>query len=236
MVTIEQIPCAGENCFEIIAIPNLEMFSRKIEMRVLCESCEQKAIKQQEQDAAQLRRNRLKTAFEAICPPLYRESDLKRIYGPFSAIAQCWQYGPTGVLLEGPAGSGKTRAAWYIIRRMMEKGCPCYGLTSTQFAKYAADQWHTNAEDKHLALEAMDRCRSTSILLIDDLGKQKMTERAETELYDVLEHRTNNLKPTLVTTNATGQQLARMLSEDRCQPIIRRIKDFSTIVKYETKH
>jgi DNA replication protein DnaC len=70
-------------------------------------------------------------------------------------------------------------------------------------------------------------------LLIDDLGKQKMTERAETELYDVLEHRTNNLKPTLVTTNATGQQLARMLSEDRRQPIIRRIKDFSTIVKYE---
>jgi len=60
-----------------------------------------------------------------------------------------------------------------------------------------------------------------------------MTERGETELYDVLEHRTNNLKPTIVTTNATYDQLRKMLSEDRCQPIIRRIKDFSTILKYE---
>ena len=70
-------------------------------------------------------------------------------------------------------------------------------------------------------------------MLIDDLGKQKMTERAEVELYDVLEHRTNNLKPTIITTNATYLQLTKMLSEDRGQPIIRRIRDFSTIVKFE---
>ena len=233
MSTTTIVPCCGENCFEVVEIPVISVFSRSMQWNVLCDECEQKAIKQQEEDAAQSRRNRLKTAFEAICPPLYRESDLKRIYGPFSAIAQNWQYGSTGILLEGPAGSGKTRAAWHIIRRMVAKGYSCYGLTSTQFAKFAADQWHSNSEDKTLALEAMERCRSTAILLIDDLGKQKMTERGETELYDVLEHRTNNLKPTLVTTNATGQQLAKMLSEDRCQPIVRRIKDFSTIVKYE---
>jgi hypothetical protein len=58
-----------------------------------------------------------------------------------------------------------------------------------------------------------------------------MTERGETELYDVLEHRTTNLKPTIITTNATSIQLGAMLSEDRRQPILRRIKDFSTIIK-----
>jgi len=45
--------------------------------------------------------------------------------------------------------------------------------------------------------------------------------------------RTNNLKPTIVTTNATGAQLTKMLSEDRAHPILRRIRDFSTIVKFE---
>jgi DNA replication protein DnaC len=59
-----------------------------------------------------------------------------------------------------------------------------------------------------------------------------MTERGETELYDVLEHRTTNLKPTIITTNASGEQLKKMLSDDRRQPILRRIADFSQIIKF----
>lgn len=232
-MTTTIVPCCGENCFEVVEIPVISVFNRTMKWNVLCNECEQKAIQRQEQDAAESRRNRLKTLFEAICPPLYRETDLKRIYEPFAEIARSWQFCPTGVLLEGQAGTGKTRAAWHLVKRMVAKGHSCYGLTATQFAKYAADQWHSNAEDKSMALEAMDRCRSTSILLLDDLGKQKMTERGETELYDVLEHRTNNLQPTIVTTNATYDQLRKMLSEDRCQPIIRRISDFSTIIKFE---
>lgn len=234
VTTYEQIPCCGDNCFEIIAVPNIEIFSKKIRLNVLCDSCEQKAIERQKQDADCERRNRLKTAFDTICPPLYRESDLKRIYGPFREIAENWKFGPTGILLEGNAGTGKTRSAWHIIKRMMtEHGKNCYGLTATLFAKYAADQWHTNLEDKNAAIEAMSRCRSSAILLLDDLGKQKMTDRGETELYDVLEHRTTNLKPTIITTNATGDQLKKMISEDRRQPILRRISDFSEIIKFK---
>jgi DNA replication protein DnaC len=226
-------PCAGEGCFECVEVPIIEALGRTLEFKLLCESCEQKYKEEAEQKASLERRIRLKTAFDAICPPLYRDTDLKRIYGAFSAIAESWQYSPTGLLLEGYAGTGKTRAAWHILKRMTEEGRSCYGLTATQFAKAAADQWHSNNEEKGEAIEAMDRCRRTSILLIDDLGKQKMTERSEVELYDVLEHRTNNLKPTIVTTNATGAQLTKMLSEDRAHPILRRIRDFSILVKYE---
>jgi DNA replication protein DnaC len=226
-------PCAGEGCFECVEVPIIEALGRTLEFKLLCESCEQKYKEEEDRRASLERRIRLKTAFDAICPPLYRETDLKRIYGAFSAIAESWKYSPTGLLLEGYAGTGKTRAAWHILKRMTEEGRSCYGLTATQFAKAAADQWHSNNEEKGEAIEAMDRCRRTSLLLIDDLGKQKMTERSEVELYDVLEHRTNNLKPTIVTTNATGAQLTKMLSEDRAHPILRRIRDFSTIVKFE---
>jgi len=178
-------PCAGEGCFECVDVPIIEALGRTLEFKLLCESCEQKYKEEAEQKASLERRIRLKTAFDAICPPLYRETDLKRIYGAFSAIAESWQYSPTGLLLEGYAGTGKTRAAWHILKRMTEEGRSCYGLTATQFAKAAADQWHSNNEEKGEAIEAMDRCRRTSLLLIDDLGKQKMTERSEVELYDV---------------------------------------------------
>lgn len=225
-------PCAGENCFEIIEVPIIELFSRKMDFRVLCDSCEEKYRQEIERKDRQERIERFKNAFDAICPPLYRNTDLGRIYGPFAETAMNYQFNPTGVLFEGPPGTGKTRAAWHILKRMVEAGKSCYGLTSTQFAKFAADQWHSNAEDKGIACEAMERCRRTSVLLIDDLGKQKMTDRSELELYDVLEWRTTNLKPTIITTNATGEQLKKMLSEDRRNAILRRIRDFSQFIKF----
>jgi DNA replication protein DnaC len=60
-----------------------------------------------------------------------------------------------------------------------------------------------------------------------------MTERAELELFDLLENRTQNLMPTIITTNTTNAQLLAMLSEDRGSAILRRIKDFNTIVKID---
>jgi DNA replication protein DnaC len=135
------------------------------------------------------------------------------------------------VTLIGAAGEGKTRAAWMLLKRIHMTGKKVYGLTGTQLAKFAADQWHSRAEDKRNAEEAIDRCRSVSLLLIDDLGKQKFTERAELELYDILEYRTSHLRPTIVTANSDGKELLQMLSEDRGEPILRRIQEFSTTIK-----
>ncbi len=225
-------PCAGAGCFELVDAPTIELFDRRLNFKVMCPVCEQKWDQAQNDKAKQESVERFKIVFDGICPPLYRDTDLARIYAPFAEIAKTYHYSPTGVFLEGPPGTGKTRAAWHILRRMIEAGKSCYGLTSTQFAKAASDQWHSDPEDKGDALQTMSRCRRAAVLLIDDLGKQKMTERGETELYDVLEHRTTNLQPTIVTTNANGAQLAKMLSEDRRQPIMRRIRDFSQFIKF----
>jgi DNA replication protein DnaC len=132
--------------------------------------------------------------------------------------------------LKGKPGTGKTRASWWLIKREHFKGVLAYGLTCTEFARFAGEQWHSESKQRALAEEALDKCRRVKLLLLDDLGKQKMTERAELELFDLLENRTQNLLPTIITTNATSPQLLAMLSEDRGNAILRRIKDFNTIV------
>ena len=229
MTTLEIHSCAI--CFESMTIPELVVGGRKLTLSVICDDCHTKQEMKANADAAANRQNRLSGAFESICPPLYRESDLKRICGAFSDAVQSWKYSPTGLFMQGTAGTGKTRAAWWLLRREHFAGTSVYGLTCTEFSRFAGEQWHSESKQRALAEEALNKCRRVKLLLLDDLGKQKMTERAELELFDLLENRTQNLLPTIVTSNANGQQLLAMLSEDRGSAILRRIKDFNTIVK-----
>jgi DNA replication protein DnaC len=228
MTTLEIHSCAI--CFEAMTIPELIVGGKKLHVSVICDDCAEKQNAQAILDDAANRQKRFSCAFESICPPLYRESDLKRIHGDFSGSVQSWEYSPTGLYLKGKPGTGKTRAAWWLLRREHFAGTSVYGLTCTEFARFAGEQWHSESKQRALAEEALDKCRRVKLLLLDDLGKQKMTERAELELFDLLENRTQNLLPSIITTNATSTQILAMLSEDRGSAILRRIKDFNTIV------
>ena len=66
--------------------------------------------------------------------------------------------------------------------------------------------------------------------MLDDLGKAKLTERAEAELFGLVEHRIANLKPLIVTTNFVGDKLSDKLSEDRATPLVRRLREFNECV------
>jgi DNA replication protein DnaC len=69
------------------------------------------------------------------------------------------------------------------------------------------------------------------VLLLDDLGKAKMTERSELELFDLLEHRSSHALPIFWTANAEKGALKQMLSPDRGEPILRRLSEFTKIIK-----
>jgi DNA replication protein DnaC len=89
------------------------------------------------------------------------------------------------------------------------------------------------SDDKSRRSEAQDQIKriyKADLWFLDDLGKQRMTDRGEMELYAVLEHRTSSLLPTLWTANAKSAVLLQMFSEDRGEPIMRRLIDFSQIV------
>ena len=67
--------------------------------------------------------------------------------------------------------------------------------------------------------------------MIDDLGKGKMTDRAEAELYDLLEFRSSHKLPIIWTSNSDARGLLSMFSADRGDAIIRRLAEFSNIIK-----
>ena len=222
--------CATESCYNSVPVPGDDLLRIFPNIKILCDECDIERIEKLKQEQAADEQERRQEAFNALCPPLYRQSDLGRIPSTFLRECEAWQYNPVGMGLIGPAGCGKTRAAWILLKRLHFSGLRVYGITSTAFAKACADQWHDDNQSKALAEDMLTRCRRTKVLLLDDLGKQKMTERSELELFDLLEHRSSHELPIIWTANAAKGDLRKMLSSDRGEPILRRLSEFTKVV------
>ena len=223
--------CATESCYNSVPAPSEDLLRILPNVKILCDECDRQRIEKLQQEQAAEEQERRQEAFHAICPPLYRESDPKRIPAAFLREIEAWEYNPVGLGFVGVAGTCKTRAAWMLLKRLHFSGVRVYGITATGFAKACADQWHDDPQAKALAEDTLTRCRRTKVLLLDDLGKNKFTERSELELFDLLEHRTSHELPILWTANAQGDAFEQMLSPDRGEPILRRLSEFTKVVK-----
>lgn len=88
---------------------------------------------------------------------------------------------------------------------------------------------HYRREDVDVWLE---EAGTIPILFFDDFGKLKMTERAEVELFGLIERRCANELPIIVTTNDTGDTLASRMSDNRGPAMIRRLREFCEPVQF----
>ena len=163
-----------------------------------------------------------------ICPPLYRKTDIARLKIRREIVEEimAWEPNPRGIGLSGESGTGKTRLMFLLLRRLNSERRRILATSGKRFEFWC----HRMFDKEDDAQKQIDAARGVAILFIDDVGKEKYTERVESEFYDLVEHRIANLMPILWTTNATGEQLERMLGPDRGAPIIRRLREFTEII------
>ena len=194
-----------------------------------CEECTEKHLQEEEDRKKQEIIKARESAFLALCPPRYRESDLSRISPVFAkASEQCLEL-KDGIGMVGTSRTGKTRALYAILRRFVLAGKKCAAVNSCEFARIIIKQYSDDKSVKEEAIVAIKSFFKAEILLLDDIGKAKMTDSGEMALYDLLEHRYNQCLPTLWSANAKGAELLSMFSHDRGTPIIERLKETSTI-------
>lgn len=74
----------------------------------------------------------------------------------------------------------------------------------------------------------MDKLFFVDILILDDFGKEKLTDRAGESLFEVIDQRYLNERSTWITSNYSGMDLARRLG-DRGEYIRRRIRELYKI-------
>lgn len=222
-------------CNQIFTYTPSFLFGHESFPPMYCDPCVRKLQESTESEKKRRAAEELKKEWAKICPALYADTDPARIPAHFKPFVDSWELNNIAPAFVGMAGQLKTRSAFELLKRHHFSGVWVEAISSTRFAKIAADQFDDDKEVRAKSRATLEWCHNCALLLLDDLGKQKMSERAELELYDLLEHRTSNMLPTVWTANAVGAELLAMFSKDRGEPILRRLAEFSEIPTRNTK-
>jgi len=133
----------------------------------------------------------------------------------------------TSVLLHGVTGTGKTRTAWRMFNMVWLSMYPkrCEFLTMRKLEQKIEQGFKDGNHG-----DVIDNLISATVLCIDDLGKERLTPRMETDLFAIIDERTANQRATIITTNYNGTGLSdRFNNTETGVAIVRRIKDYFKI-------
>ncbi|MFF4346762.1 ATP-binding protein [Streptomyces sp. NPDC001530] len=113
------------------------------------------------------------------------------------------------LLVVGPTGTGKTHYAYAVLRAIAEIGRPTGWAAYTAADLYAQLRPRTG-RDSEATFESIS---DTDVLFVDDLGAAKLTEWTEEVTYRLINHRYEQCRPAIFTSNVPPTQLRDALGE-----------------------
>lgn len=157
----------------------------------------------------------------------------------------------TGLMLAGPVGCGKTHLAaaivnsvldgWRMSPRRIENAHAHsisyinYGDNPPQIAFTSVismlQEIRAAYDGGESAQDVVEGYARTGVLILDDLGTEKMTDWASEQLFQVIDHRYCEELSTVITTNLTPTQLKQAVG-DR---IFDRIREMCPLVAITEK-
>ena len=160
---------------------------------------------------------------ETPMPSLFADTDTSRL-GELQMVAEHYLPSGKGLLIHGSTRKGKTRTAWFIANRLWNENCYKYKylfLTMFELEARIAASWGNSSWDK-----TMLHMTNVPLLFLDDLGKEKMTDRMASCLFALIDQRTMHKRPTIITTNLTGETLLeRFHDKETGAAFVARLKD-----------
>lgn len=138
--------------------------------------------------------------WDANCPALYKEL-VENLPANIDhkAFKRVIEWNPSfthGLVCTGNSGRGKTTALWSLYRELERKKYNVVFLTAVELQRQLSEAARDIKDVKHLT-----HCR---VLMIDDLGKEKLTAAVAALLWEVVDARYSNRRPMVITTRFVG--------------------------------
>lgn len=124
---------------------------------------------------------------------------------------------PGSILFTGPTGCGKTHLAIALWRELVRENRDgkCFFITvpellleirSTFGTKKQFDGWD-KGNPNQTEEQIIDKYSGVELLVLDDLGSEKTSDFTIQSLYLIIDRRNRELKPTIITTNLSLQEI-----------------------------
>jgi len=130
------------------------------------------------------------------------ENYLKRI----RKWCETWPKVDRGLLIMGPTGTGKTHVSVGIMRELAEKGeCGMVFKDSRGLMQEFRDTYQDGSRlTESVIMEDVTTC---PLLVLDDLGAERLTEWTQATMEQILSARYNAGLPVIITTNWMDSEL-----------------------------
>ncbi|MFA5696211.1 MAG: ATP-binding protein [Bacilli bacterium] len=123
-----------------------------------------------------------------------------------------------GIIFCGPAGSGKTYAAYAVINRLIEKNPEIIGFITNHtdaFSKIKEEFYNNSYESLGSTWDKINNISGLykGILVFDDLSAKKLTEFESEKILSFLDKRFNYFMPIIITTNVPPDDFNEVFGE-----------------------
>ena len=109
-----------------------------------------------------------------------------------------------GLFIVGNCGVGKSHLAYAVANALIEKNTSVICMTMIDLLLKIRSSFQSKEQTEEQILKIYEDC---SLLIIDDLGKEKPSEWALQMIYTIIDRRYNAMKPIIVTTNYGANEL-----------------------------
>lgn len=115
-----------------------------------------------------------------------------------------------GLVLAGPPGTGKSHLAMAALQYVMPKYCGHY-TTALSVIRAVRNTWRKDSEQGEL--EVLRDLTRAPLLVIDEIGASYGSDGEATILFDLLDRRYRDMKPSILLTNQNADGLKACLGE-----------------------
>lgn len=138
----------------------------------------------------------------------------RRVYDFFRGYAEHLQEridAGTSLILTGKPGTGKTHLACALLFEAKKKGYSAFFINVRKLFRAVRDTWREGAAESES--QVIDRYVDLDLLVIDEVGVQAKSENEQHILYDILNGRYENAKPTIILSNETLPEIKQIIGE-----------------------